>query len=257
MANTYLTALHGMPKLLFCVEDPLASFKKKLYADGFQKYYESNLPTYEALETGYNNAVDKEQFLQNMAEELMGAVKEKYESMNRRSQREKVFMDWSLSMVGYVFPGILRYNGNCAKPLNDALIKAWKAYFPQSNLSAAGFDEIEAGFHKKWCYITTAVCETFGKPDDCYELKLLRNYRDGYLMDSPDGEEIIHEYYDVAPTIVKRINKLPERAAIYQNVWDRYLQPCISMIEENRNEECRDLYIQMVRELQEKYFYNS
>ena len=61
------------------------------------------------------------------------------------------------------------------------VIGAWKEAFPKSALQATSFEEIEQGFRKKFCYITSAVCETFGKPDDCYELTLLRNYRDTSL----------------------------------------------------------------------------
>ena len=127
--------------------------------------------------------------------------------------------------------------------------------FPKSNLQAADYEFIEKGFHKKFCYITTAVCETFQKPDDCYELTLLRNYRDQYLAALPEGEEIIRAYYDVAPTIVKHINRQKNAGEIYRDIWSDYLSPCIHMIEEGKNEECKDLYIKMVRDLQKEYFY--
>ncbi|MDO4632975.1 MAG: CFI-box-CTERM domain-containing protein [Eubacteriales bacterium] len=256
MENTYLTALHGMPALLFALEDPMASFSRKKYNAGFERYYASQLKTFEALETGYNNAIDKEQFLLNMAEELVNTAAEKYEAEKRHSKKEGMLMNWNLCLVGFAFPSLLKYQGNVSQPLADAIIAAWKKQFPQTNLSSAPFEEIESGFHRKWCYITTAVCETFQKPDDCYELTLLRDYRDGYLMDSPDGEALIAEYYDVAPTIVKRINQDPKKDEIYLGVWKEYLAPCISMIEHGEMEECRSLYVKMVRDLQETYFYS-
>lgn len=256
MENVYLTALHGMPELLMDVEWAMKNFKKGRYAPAFEEYYKKNLHTFEALEEGYNNAVDKEQFLINMAEELAGAATEGLAACKRKSARENEMMEYNLRMVTYVLPSMLRYEGNSSAPLCEAVLKAWKEHFPESRISAARFEEIEAGFHKKWCYITTAVCETFGKPDDCYELTLLRDYRDHYLMNREDGEEVIREYYDVAPTIVKRINKLSNREEVYLDIWNTYLHPCISMIEHQEMEECRELYIKMVRTLQETYFYN-
>ena len=255
MANVYLTALHGMPEMLMNIEHAMDNFKKGRYKGAFEEYYMKHLSTMEAVEEGYNNAVDKEQFLINMAEELVNAIVAHIDSVQKKSKRDGEMMEYTLRMVVYVFPAMKRFNGVSTEPLIEAVLKSWKEHFPKSNLSAATFAEIESGFHKKWCYITTAVCDTFGKQDDCYELMLLREYRDGYLSEQPDGEEVIREYYDVAPTIVKRINRMQNRHEIYTDVWNTYLNPCIQMIEKNQLEECRELYIKMVRTLQEEYFY--
>lgn len=257
MENTYLTALHGMEQIIPKEEKPMAGFNKKAYANVFRRYYESNLGVYEALENGYNSAIDKEQFILNMADAAVNSAVNLINGSGKKRKQSEKLIDLNLCMVVYVLPGILEYGGESAKPLTDALLKRWKEQFPSTNISAATFGEIEAGFHRKWCYITTAVCETFGKPDDCYELTLFRNYRDNYLMQQPDGEAVVREYYDVAPTIVKRINKQPDRAKIYRSVWNTYLSPCLSMIEQGNNQSCKELYMEMVRDLQEKYFYNN
>lgn len=257
MENVYLTALHGMTELLVHIDRPMDNFKRSRYEAAFLKYYEDSLYIYEALETGYNNAIDKEQYLVNMAEELADKAGKELAECTRRSKKESLMMEFNLRMVVYVLPGILKFKGNSSEPLSEAILKAWKEHFPETNISSASFEEIESGFHKKWCYITTAVCETFGKPDDCYELNLLRDYRDGYLMSQPDGEELIHEYYDVAPTIVKRIGKRSDKKQIYRKVWEDYLRPCITMIENQELESCRELYIKMVKDLQEEYFYTN
>lgn len=256
MENVYLTALHGMPALLN-IANPMENFKRNRYAEVFNQYYEHNLSTYQAVEEGYNPAIDKEQFIENMAEELVNEAESRLAECKKKSKKDALMMEYNLCMVVYVLPAILKFAGNSSKPLADKLTDSWKKHFPETNISAAAFEEIEAGFHKKWCYITTAVCETFHKPDDCYELTLLRDYRDGYLMEQPDGEQLIHEYYDVAPTIVKRINRRPDKKQIYSQIWNTYLQPCISMIEHQELEECRELYVKMVRNLQEEYFYNN
>ena len=166
-------------------------------------------------------------------------------------------MDMNLVMAVYVFPMILKYKGKSSQPLVDEIMAQWKKAFPRSNIQPAEYEYIEKGFHKKFCYITTAVCQTFGKPDDCYELTLLRNYRDHYLAELPEGEEIIKAYYDVAPTIVKHINKQKDSSDIYHGIWTQYLSPCIHLIEDGRNEECKELYKQMVEELQKEYFYTE
>lgn len=255
MANVYLTALHAMPELLMNIDRAMENFKKGRYQSAFEEYCIKNRPTFQAVEEGYGNAVDKEQYLINMADALVSAASEHIGAQKKKSKRDGEMMEYSLRMVVYVFPAMKQFAGESSEPLIEAILKAWKECFPQSNLSAATFAEIESGFHKKWCYITTAVCECFGRPDDCYELQILRDYRDGYLASCLDGEDVIREYYDVAPTIVKRIDRLENRQEVYREIWNQYLDPCIHMIEDDRLEECRELYVKMVRTLQEEYFY--
>ena len=62
---------------------------------------------------------------------------------------------------------------------------------------------IENGLKRSFCYITTAVCKSLNKPDDCYELNLLREYRDQYLDGDKGWRDSCKEYYNIAPTIVK------------------------------------------------------
>lgn len=102
-------------------------------------------------------------------------------------------------------------------------------------------------------YITTAACESQGKADDCYELELLRSYRDEYLMNTEDGEALVKEYYNIAPTIVNRIGRQENKAEIYAGIWDTYLTDCIHLIEEKENEACQKRYMDMVYDLKQKY----
>ena len=163
-------------------------------------------------------------------------------------------MDLNMSMAVFILPMVLEFKGNSSKPLSEKLTNSWKKAFPKSNIQAAEFSFIEEGFHKKFCYITTAVCESFGKADNCYELTLLRDYRDTYLASLPDGEALIEEYYDVAPSIVKHINQKASSHDIYYSIWEQYLSPCINMIEHGQMEECCELYKKMVYDLKDEYF---
>ena len=82
------------------------------------------------------------------------------------------------------------------------------------------------------CFITTAVCDSFGKPDNCYELTSFRKFRDGWLSRQTDGRALIAEYYEIAPRIVRHINSMGNAKEIYRSIWDNYLQPCLTYIEE-------------------------
>lgn len=253
--NNYLVGLEGMKAILNEIEAPAESFKKKTYADNFNKVYLYIVPTMDAIEELYNSVKEPETLIQNMAQSLVDTAVEKVNAFNKKNKKEAALMDLNLTMAVFVFPAMLKYKGNATRPLVDQILVAWKTAFPKTNIQAAEFEFIEKGFHRKFCYITTAVCETFQKPDDCYELTLLRNYRDEYLAELPEGERIIKAYYDVAPTIVKHINKKENSSEIYEGIWQNYLSPCISMIEEGKKEECKDLYIEMVETLQKEYFY--
>lgn len=253
--NYYLTAIEGMPKLLDCCAEPLPYFKKTVYPDAFKRLYCENTPTFDAVENGYNMVIDKDQFLTNMANALSEHAAELLNGCRRKGDRERMMMDLNMAMAVFVIPMVLEYKGKSSQPFSEKLLASWKERFPKSTLQAADYEFIEKGFHKKFCYITTAVCETFGRPDDCYELTLLRDYRDGYLSSRPDGESLIHEYYDVAPTIVKHINQQENSGEIYQSIWEEYLAPCVDMIEHGELEACEEHYKDMVHTLQKKYFY--
>ena len=115
------------------------------------------------------------------------------------------------------------------------------------------YDKVNRNNSGGGCFITTAVCENFGKPDDCYELTTFRNFRDGWLTAQPDGKALIAEYYSVAPKIVDKINRLPNVAQIYQNLWRKYLAPCLALIESGDNSACKRLYVEMVMSLKKKF----
>lgn len=106
---------------------------------------------------------------------------------------------------------------------------------------------------KSGCFITTAVCDTFNKPDDCYELTAFRNFRDNWLAKQKDGASLIQKYYATAPAIVEKINSLPNARAIYLAIWAEYLKPCLAYIEQKNFLACKQKYIQMVESLAEKY----
>lgn len=99
----------------------------------------------------------------------------------------------------------------------------------------------------------TAVCDSFGKADDCYELTAFRNFRDKWLALQEDGKNLIAEYYDVAPKIVEKINSLSNSAEIYKNIWQDYLSKCLKSIEVGDNLNCKKIYVEMVNTLKEKF----
>lgn len=99
------------------------------------------------------------------------------------------------------------------------------------------------------CYITTAICEEFGRSDDCYELTMFRSFRDNWLNAQPDGPALIRQYYKTAPAIVSRIDQQENRREIYRYLNDTYLSKCLTCIEAGDNETCKKLYTSMMEYL--------
>lgn len=102
------------------------------------------------------------------------------------------------------------------------------------------------------CYITTAACEYYGKTDDCYELTVLRHFRDEWLVKQPQGLALVSKYYENAPNLVELIKQSEDYNSICLEIMNKGINPCIELINSGKFEECQTLYIEMV-----SYFYNK
>ncbi len=102
------------------------------------------------------------------------------------------------------------------------------------------------------CFLTSACVEYLGKPDDCEELQTLRKFRDEKLKFMEGGEELIQEYYRVAPTIVGKIDASPDKASYYDYIYG-CITKCMERIQANDDAEALNLYKNMVVALQTKF----
>ena len=75
-------------------------------------------------------------------------------------------------------------------------------------------------------------------------------------MNSEEGKAVVEEYYDIAPTIVSRINNKDNSKKIYEEIYDKYISDCIHLLEEDKKEECQEVYTGMVEELRKEYLYS-
>ena len=101
-----------------------------------------------------------------------------------------------------------------------------------------------------FCFISTVLCEYFGKSDDCIELNILREYRDEWLRKQSGGVEFITKYYNTAPLMVSKLKASDRYEEHCQYMWQNYLQPCLKFIEQKRFETCKDKYIEMYEYLE-------
>ena len=137
------------------------------------------------------------------------------------------------------------YNTTYNATYNTTYNNSNSSYKPSRNDSSSGSNG-------SFCFITTAVCEFYGKPDDCWELTTLRNYRDTWLSEQPDGQKLIEEYYNKAPLLVSLLKTSENYEEYCKMLWEDYINPCLELIEEERFTECKNLYQSMVEFLEDR-----
>lgn len=103
------------------------------------------------------------------------------------------------------------------------------------------------------CFISTACVVAKGLPDDCLELRTLRNFRDGFVRNLPQGQEIVQDYYATAPRIVQAIAARQGSDAVYTNLYTRLVERSVALIQAGKLQQAFANYQGIVRELKEQY----
>lgn len=97
-------------------------------------------------------------------------------------------------------------------------------------------------FYGEDCFLTSACTHSKQLPDDCYELQTLRNFRDSYMKSSTQGNELVANYYNIAPPIVRKINRLENKNEVYDYIYQTLVLPSLQYIEENKKEKAMEYY---------------
>lgn len=100
------------------------------------------------------------------------------------------------------------------------------------------------------CYLTSACMKYFQETfdDNCYELKVLRWFRDNFV-----SKEDIEHYYKVAPIIVETIDKEEKAGMIYDYIYHNIVNYCVAQIQEGNYEEAYNRYKNSVFILEEQF----
>ena len=106
------------------------------------------------------------------------------------------------------------------------------------------------------CFITTAICHSLHKKDNCFLLYEFRKFRDHWLAKQSDGPKLIKEYYEKAPAIVANINSLNDKERIYKSLYTKYLKPCHILLKHREYRQCKKLYTKMIQQLYKLYLKN-
>jgi len=103
------------------------------------------------------------------------------------------------------------------------------------------------------CYISTATCSSLGLPDDCETLSKLRRFRDQILISFPRGPIDVREYYLSAPAIVMAIENERSSKVIYREIYDTYIVPAITAIDNGDHISAYRIYANMVAGLKHRF----
>ena len=100
------------------------------------------------------------------------------------------------------------------------------------------------------CYLTTACMKRYlnNFNDNCYELTLLRWFRDNFV-----SKEDIKHYYKIAPIIVGEIDKDNNNDIVYDYIYDNIVDYCVEQIENGNYAEAYKRYKDSVMILEKKY----
>ena len=99
------------------------------------------------------------------------------------------------------------------------------------------------------CFITTACSLARGLPDNCLELRTLRDFRARILLPTSEGRAAINEYGRIAPRIVKAVNS--RRDAL--QIWDenfKDIEIAVGLVRSGEHSRAFDHYKGMVQGLQ-------
>jgi hypothetical protein len=255
--DNYEKALGNISLLVKEHERIITSFTRNQYSSGFENYGKSvdqlllSMEQYAALPD-----VNSTHIIQEITEKLLNYIDEDIKHTKgffSGSSNAKRIDQYRFFMTIYLVPMIRYRKLEISEPLSDCIISEWRKRYPKYEFKKASYEEIAKGFERKgFCFISSAVCDSMGKSDDCYELTTFRNFRDTYMQQSPHGRKLISQYYELAPIIVAYINLCLNKESYYEFIWRRYLSRCLRAIEEKDYSACEKYYINMVADLRKK-----
>lgn len=111
----------------------------------------------------------------------------------------------------------------------------WRRYYdPDSNGCSYNDNSSNGLEHDNGCYLTTAMCYILGKEDNCYELSILRFFRDNYMKKTVEGQKLLAEYILISPPIADILLKHKDKNEIANFMLNKYINPAIELIKKKQ-----------------------
>lgn len=229
-------------------------FSLREYEGAYNQYRQQAQPAFQLLGEQLSQCGPEQ--ISPIAEALLNALQQQWCSGKRQRPSDYVDMVDKMTLVSYFLPALQQEEIPFGKEFIEEFSAQWQKRYPSSPFQAVSYEEIDSGFRRKLCFITTAVCRYQKKADNCYELQQFRSFRDGYLRRCSDGPALIEEYYNIAPAIVAHIDYCCDPAQCYPAIWQNYLHPCLQLIEAGQPEHCKQRYTEMVRALEKEHLFS-
>lgn len=111
-----------------------------------------------------------------------------------------------------------------------------------ASINASAADSQAASNSGGGCFITTAVCEYKGLPDDCDTLQTLRHFRDTYMQATSERRERVRLYYREAPGIVAALKRDEHARDIFAYMYSQFIVPAVRYIKAGYHDDALDAY---------------
>ena len=236
-------------------------FTKKKYEASFEAHREGVRETFEAMDRYLcAQPARREALLEEFVESFLTQWEELHRSNPRtrtKAARERRAFADKLTLAWYTVPAIRALGLSVSEDFPALLSQRFNEKYPDNRFEPGSYEEIRGGFRKHgFCFVTTAVCEAEGKPDDCEELRAFRAFRDGWLSETEQGRAMIAEYYELAPALVAAMRYGDDEAACCAALRRDWLEPCYAALLRGDYPACRDRYAAMIYSLKERYGLN-
>ena len=240
----------ALPALAGCITR-YPGYQRKIVRDEFEAafaaYQKGCEPVLRQLDVGVQAAAEKTALLQQAADRMLDDLSATW-TKRVRQEEDKVIL------AVFFVPLARKLGLDCGEEFCQLLQKTWLSRWPKTPFYLGTYEDIAKGFQRrKLCFITTAVCEAEGKPDDCEELTAFRAFRDDWLLHFPEGKKLVEEYYNIAPGIVICIDLCSDREQRYAALRRDDLGPCYDRLLAGDKEGCKEQYIRMVQRLKQEF----
>ena len=239
-----------------CYSGYFKNFGRKSYESSFRSYRSEIEDTFLAMDRYITAQPERRE---ELIEGFVDRFIDEWESWHNRNGAkkkavEKEMFDSKLVLAWYTVPALRSMEISCGEEFTELLREKFVERYPDNAFTIGSFTDINSGFRKRFlCFITTAVCESEGKPDDCEELTAFRGFRDGWLARTEEGRALTEEYYEIAPAIVQGMRYADDGPAVCAALRRDYLTPCYEALLAGDNELCKRRYVEMVQALKERY----
>lgn len=129
--------------------------------------------------------------------------------------------------------------------------------YSRSNYARENMYENSRTHNSSGCYLTTAMCNILGYPDNNYYLQTLRTFRDKTLKQNIQYFPILYTYDTIGPVIAEKLQNDVNKEVIAKNLLTEYISTAVNAIENNKTQEAIVIYTAMTLSLAIKYNINT